>query len=269
MHMRSLVALRASLAALALSALLSVSGQAAPNAAQQPPAQPPAQPTQPPAQPAQQPTPPPTVQSPGLPRPPQGPPPVAATQAAPIQEQRGGGPVRKLALDEAVQLALEQNLDVQVERINPQLQDFAIDRSCARRGPRTCRRLVELQQHGLGSRQPVRRRAGHSDESSVVRHGRHRTGAADGHELLGGLGRVAPGIEQHLLELQPPAVLHPELQRLPAPAAGVQDRRHAHAAARPAGEPADFRRPAPAAGRDDGPQRAEPGPGISSARAST
>ena len=65
--------------------------------------------------------------SPGLPAPPQTPPPVAATQAAPIQEQRGGGPIRKLSLDEAVQLALEQNLDVQVERINPQLQDFAID----------------------------------------------------------------------------------------------------------------------------------------------
>jgi outer membrane protein len=67
------------------------------------------------------------VPSPGLPAPAQTPPPVAATQAAPIQEQRGGGPIRKLALDEAVQLALEQNLDVQVERLNPQIQDFAIE----------------------------------------------------------------------------------------------------------------------------------------------
>ena len=36
------------------------------------------------------------------------------------------GPVRPLSVDEAVKLALEQNLGVQVERINPELQDLAI-----------------------------------------------------------------------------------------------------------------------------------------------
>jgi outer membrane protein TolC len=108
MHMRSLVALRALLAALVLAAsTLSVSGQVSTTLAQQPPAQPA------PSQPApigKQITPPPPT-----------------SEAPPIKEQRGGGPVRKLSLDEAVQLALEQNLDVQVERINPQLQDFAIE----------------------------------------------------------------------------------------------------------------------------------------------
>jgi outer membrane protein TolC len=112
MHMRSLVALRALLAAFVLAApTLSVSGQVPTNDAQQAPAQPP--PAQPP---------------PTQPAPPAQPAPAApATEAPPIQEQRGGGPVRKLSIDEAVQLALEQNLDVQVERINPQLQDFAIE----------------------------------------------------------------------------------------------------------------------------------------------
>ena len=33
------------------------------------------------------------------------------------------GPVRTLTLDEAVTLALEQNMAIRVERINPQLQD--------------------------------------------------------------------------------------------------------------------------------------------------
>jgi outer membrane protein len=42
------------------------------------------------------------------------------------------GPVRRLSIDEAVALALEQNLDLQVERINPQVQDFSI--SVARSG---------------------------------------------------------------------------------------------------------------------------------------
>ncbi|MGE3277405.1 MAG: TolC family protein [Vicinamibacterales bacterium] len=42
------------------------------------------------------------------------------------------GPARRLTIDEAVALALEQNLDLQVERINPQVQDYGI--SVARSG---------------------------------------------------------------------------------------------------------------------------------------
>jgi outer membrane protein TolC len=52
---------------------------------------------------------------------------VPASQAAPIQEQKGGGPTRRLTIEEAVQVALEQNLDVQVERINPQLAQADVD----------------------------------------------------------------------------------------------------------------------------------------------
>lgn len=36
------------------------------------------------------------------------------------------GPVRRLSLDDAVALALEQNLTIQVERLNPQIRDLAI-----------------------------------------------------------------------------------------------------------------------------------------------
>jgi outer membrane protein len=49
----------------------------------------------------------------------------AAVQAA-VQTPPPQGPVRRLSIDEAVAMALEQNLDLQVERLNPQLQDFNI-----------------------------------------------------------------------------------------------------------------------------------------------
>ncbi|MDP1568371.1 MAG: TolC family protein [Vicinamibacterales bacterium] len=55
--------------------------------------------------------------------------------AEPVRAQTPGasqGPVRHLTIDEAVTLALEQNLDLQVERINPQVQDVSI--SLARTG---------------------------------------------------------------------------------------------------------------------------------------
>ena len=40
--------------------------------------------------------------------------------------QSANGPIRRLSVDEAVTLALEQNLDLQVERINPRIEDMSI-----------------------------------------------------------------------------------------------------------------------------------------------
>jgi HAE1 family hydrophobic/amphiphilic exporter-1 len=45
------------------------------------------------------------------------------TPAMPAAAQQG--PVRRMSIDEAVATALEQNLDLQVQRINPQLQDLS------------------------------------------------------------------------------------------------------------------------------------------------
>lgn len=42
------------------------------------------------------------------------------------QTPDSSGQVRRLSIDDAVVMALEQNLDLQVERINPQVQDFGI-----------------------------------------------------------------------------------------------------------------------------------------------
>ena len=48
------------------------------------------------------------------------------SDAPPVTEQRTSGPVVKLSLDDTVTRALEFNLDVQVQRINPRLQDLAV-----------------------------------------------------------------------------------------------------------------------------------------------
>ena len=50
----------------------------------------------------------------------------AQAGAAAAQSLTQTGPVKRLSIDEAVALALEQNLDLQVERLNPQVQDYAI-----------------------------------------------------------------------------------------------------------------------------------------------
>lgn len=51
---------------------------------------------------------------------------LAAVGAASASAQTGGAQVRRLTVDEAVRLALENNLGVQVARINPQLQDLSV-----------------------------------------------------------------------------------------------------------------------------------------------
>lgn len=50
--------------------------------------------------------------------------PVASAAVPPAEQPPG--PVRRLSVDEAVRLALEQNLDIQVERLNPGIQDLSI-----------------------------------------------------------------------------------------------------------------------------------------------
>jgi len=47
-------------------------------------------------------------------------------QTAPAAQPAAQGPVRQLSMDDAVATALEQNLDLQVQRISPQIQDLSI-----------------------------------------------------------------------------------------------------------------------------------------------
>jgi outer membrane protein TolC len=58
--------------------------------------------------------------------------PVAASAISTVAAEQPQGPVRRLSIDEAVALALEQNINLQVDRINPQVQDLSV--SVARSG---------------------------------------------------------------------------------------------------------------------------------------
>jgi outer membrane protein len=99
----------------------------------QPPATPAGQPPAAPGAPAGQPPAAPATLPAGAPGPVPGQPstvsqaPVSPpSEAPPVTEQRTSGPVVKLSLDDTVTRALEFNLDVQVQRINPRLQDLAV-----------------------------------------------------------------------------------------------------------------------------------------------
>jgi outer membrane protein TolC len=64
----------------------------------------------------------------------QTPPAAPATQTG-AQTLATTGPTRSLSIDEAVQLALQQNLGIQIERLNPQLQDYTIAQALANYTP--------------------------------------------------------------------------------------------------------------------------------------
>ena len=49
-----------------------------------------------------------------------------ATARAQNPAQNATGPVRRLSVDDAVKLALEQNLGIQIDRMNPQIQDISV-----------------------------------------------------------------------------------------------------------------------------------------------
>jgi outer membrane protein TolC len=55
----------------------------------------------------------------------------AGAQPFPAGQSSTPGPVRQLSADEAVRLALEQNLGIQIQRFNPQIQDVAISQAKA------------------------------------------------------------------------------------------------------------------------------------------
>ena len=54
----------------------------------------------------------------------------------PVVRVPGEGPTLALTLDDAVKLALERNLDIVVQRLNPQLQDIAMASAQASTTPR-------------------------------------------------------------------------------------------------------------------------------------
>jgi outer membrane protein len=58
--------------------------------------------------------------------------PMTASAASAVASEQSQSPVRRLSIDEAVAMALEQNINLQVDRIDPQVSDVAV--SVARSG---------------------------------------------------------------------------------------------------------------------------------------
>src|SRR5262245_59388966 len=57
---------------------------------------------------------------------------ATATHAAAAQlaaEQTAAGPVRRLSIDDAAKLALEQNLGIRIQRIDPQISDVGVSQA--------------------------------------------------------------------------------------------------------------------------------------------
>ena len=139
------------------------------------------------------------------PQPPPQTPPAAPATAATQQAIESTGPARPLSIEEAVQLALQQNLGIQIERLNPELQDLH-DRAGAGDLHADLRRRRELHQPGSAAEQlPVGRRG---------RRSRARTSAATrSSQKLFTCGTNATvswdssrfDDQQHLQQLQPAA----------------------------------------------------------------
>lgn len=52
--------------------------------------------------------------------------PTSAPAQTPAGQSQPAGVVRRLSIDDAVKLALEQNLGIQIDRLNPQIQDLSV-----------------------------------------------------------------------------------------------------------------------------------------------
>ena len=177
---------------------------------------------------------------------------IVSAAAAQVQ-----GGVRRLSIDEAVAMALEQNIDLQVDRIDPQVQDYQ------RRG--RAQRVdtgTVLERHHAPPDQPAHRRLrrrhhGHYrpafDDAE-----RHAAGAAVGRrQLYRGLGQRPRHHQQRVQQLQPAAELDDLCQLHAAAAAQLQDRCDPAAGAREQEESRDLGRAAAAVDRGHHAQRQE------------
>ena len=150
-------------------------------------------------------------------------------------------------------LALENNLSLRVERINPELQDLAIAQARTVWTPNLtarCRRQPDEPDQRL-----LLGRDRQADQRELLGQRRRESAAAVGRELHRGLGHDADRVQQHLLQPEPVAGRQPELQLHAAAAAQPEGRRARAAAGRQQDEPRDLgHRPAPD-GADDRPER--------------
>ena len=151
------------------------------------------------------------------------------------------GPVRQLSIDEAVKLALEQNLGIQIERFNPELQDLNTAQILVQLRASFRRRRLHAEPGPAAQQLPVGRRD--DDHLRQLRvHHEHREAVPVGHRSDGGVRQRPADDEQRVFELQPDAERQSGRRRHAAAAAQLQVRHRAAAAVRLAQEPGDRRR---------------------------
>ncbi len=137
---------------------------------------------------------------------------ASAKSAAQMQRARSG----RLSIDDAVKLAVEQNLGIRIQRVDPQIQDTGVALARAKLG-------AEL----LDQRQPRRRqpaRAGHHPTELFERHqqpwpGTQPVCSVGRRQLHAELEQPAPDDDKSVQQLQPAAVVEPAVQLHPAAAA--------------------------------------------------
>ena len=170
---------------------------------------------------------------------------LPAFAQAPAPQAPPAGPVRQLSMEDAISLALQNNLSLRVERINPELQDLAIAQARTVWTPNltgslsTASRTSPISGFFSGATDKLT-----SENVEVQR--RREPGAAVGRELHPGLGHDPQPVQQRVRQPEPVAGLQSELQLHAAPAPEPQDRRGAQPARGQQDEPRDLgHRPAP------------------------
>ena len=162
-----------------------------------------------------------------------------------------------MSIDDAVATALEQNLDLQVQRITPQMRDLDTSVFRANYTPNFTSTVNLVDQ----TQPPSSLLSGNTSQltngRSTVDFGVSSLAPWYGAVVPGRLEQRPDHHQQHLHQLRSPAHLVVQRQLHAAAAAQLQDRRHAPAAADQPEEPGDLGRPAAAVDCDHGAQRAQ------------
>ena len=175
------------------------------------------------------------------------------------------GPVRQLSIEEAVNLALEQNLGIQIERFNPELQDLNTAQILSNYVPRFGAGAFTQSQD-----QPPSSFLSGGDTTITSDNFGFTTNIAKlfpwGTEATVAFDSGRPEDQQLLFELQPDVDGQPRRRRHTAAAAQLQVRHRAPAVVRLAQEPGDRRRRSAADRRADHADREELPIGTTSTR---
>ena len=134
---------------------------------------------------------------------------AVAAQAAQAAEAPAG-PVRRISIDDAVKLALEQNLGIQIQRMDPQVQDLSIAQAKSFWAPSVSSTITKNNQ----TQAVTSALSGGETNASILIHS-FRAASASARRCRGAalhreLEQRPPDLDEHLQQLQPAAQLDVE-----------------------------------------------------------